>query len=124
VAPTEPSRPGRSNSRESGQEQRNSRRKPSGGAEAKALLRARDLALDEVGITLDRRDREQMHQIVFLLKKSIHEILRQAAFDNRTTMQSILRSGLMMWFVAHGYTVPTAGMKLPRRENQHHQQRK
>jgi hypothetical protein len=36
----------------------------------------------EVGITLDRRDREQMHQIVFLLKKSIYEILRQAAFDS------------------------------------------
>jgi hypothetical protein len=56
--------------------------------DARALLASRDIAFEEVGITLDRRDREQMHQIVFLLKKSIHEILRQAAFDNRTTMQA------------------------------------
>jgi hypothetical protein len=85
-------------------------------AEVEALMAARDAALDEVGITLERRDREQMHQIVFLLKKSIHEILRQAAFDNRMTMQSILRAGLMMWFIAHGYNVPSEDMKLPRRD--------
>jgi hypothetical protein len=81
--------------------------------DARALVAARDIAFDEVGITLDRRDRERMHQIVFLLKKSIHKILRQAAFDNRMTMQAILRSGLMMWLVAHGYTVPADDMKLP-----------
>jgi len=85
-------------------------------ADLKILKAERDKAFDEVGITLERRDREQMQQIVFLLKKSIHEILRQAAFDNHTTMQSILRSGLMMWFIAHGYNVPTDDMKLPQRK--------
>jgi hypothetical protein len=85
-------------------------------ADLATLKAARNAAFDEVGITLDRRDREQMHQIVFLLKKSIHKILRQAAFDNHMTMQSILRAGLMMWFIAHGYNVPTDEMQLPSRE--------
>jgi hypothetical protein len=62
-----------------------------------------DEAFGEVGVTLDRHDREDMKQVVFLIKKSIHETLRQAAFDQRTTMQAILRSGLAMWFYAHGY---------------------
>jgi hypothetical protein len=84
-------------------------------AELEVLKQARDEALSEVGITLDRRDRDEMQQIIFLIKKSIHDILRQAAFDNRTTMQAILRSGLMMWFVANGYLVPTEDMGLPRR---------
>lgn len=65
-----------------------------------------DYALGEVGVTLDRRDRRSMKQIVFLLKNSIYETLRQAAFDKRMTMQAVLRSGLAMWFVAHGYGIP------------------
>lgn len=88
-----------------------------------ALMVERNKAFAEVGITLERHDREHMHQIVFLLKKSIHEILRQAAFDNRTTMQSILRAGLMMWFIAHGYDVPADDMHLPQREDQNSQRR-
>jgi hypothetical protein len=74
-------------------------------ADATQLVAARDAALEEVGITLDRRDRERMHEIVFLLKKSVHETLRKAAFDNRMTMQAILRAGLRMWLIAHGYEV-------------------
>jgi hypothetical protein len=76
----------------------------------------RDEAFAEVGITLDRRDRENMHQVVFLIKKQIHEVLRQAAFDNRTTMQAILRSGLAMWFIANGYDVAMKDMDLPKME--------
>ncbi|PWT79151.1 MAG: hypothetical protein C5B60_00160 [Chloroflexi bacterium] len=82
-------------------------------ADINALLAERDAAFNEVGITLDRRDRKQMHQIVFLLKKQVYETLRQAAFDHRTTMQAVLRAGLMMWFIAHGYQVPAGDMKLP-----------
>ena len=77
------------------------------------LKEAQDQAFSEVGITLDRRDRERMHQIVFLLKKKIYEILRRASFDNRQTMQSILRSGLMMWFIANGYDVSAEDLSLP-----------
>ena len=82
-------------------------------ADLRRLKEARDQAFSEVGITLDRRDRERMHQIVFLLKKNIYEILRRASFDNRQTMQSILRSGLMMWFIAHGYYVSAEDLSLP-----------
>lgn len=93
-------------------------------ADIDELVQAQNEAFDEVGITLDRRDRDQMHKIVFLIKKSIYKILRQAAFDNKMTMQSILRSGLMMWFVAHGYTVPTDDLDLPRRDRPFHPLRK
>lgn len=82
-------------------------------ADIQALRNERQRAFDEVGITLDRRYRKEMKQVVFLIKDSIHETLRQAAFDNRVTMQSILRSGLMMWFIAHGYKVPMEDMNLP-----------
>jgi hypothetical protein len=74
-------------------------------ADLKALKTARDAAFAEVGITLDRRDRKEMHQIVFLLKKPIYETLRQAAFDHRMTMQAVLRSGLRAWLAAHNYAV-------------------
>jgi hypothetical protein len=80
------------------------------------LKAAQTEAFNEVGITLSRRDREEMRQIVFLLKKELHEVLRQAAFDNRVTMQSILRSGLMMWLMAHGYIISTDDMQVVRRE--------
>jgi hypothetical protein len=93
-------------------------------ASMRDLRTARDEAFDEVGITLQRQDREQMHQIVFLLKKSIYETLRQAAFDNRATMQSILRSGLMMWFIAHGYSIPAEDLQLPLEEIRNRSARK
>jgi len=67
---------------------------------------ASDQAYEEVGITLERRDREQMKEIVFLIKSTTHETLRIAAFDHRMTMQAILRAGLAMWFIANGYPVP------------------
>jgi hypothetical protein len=70
-----------------------------------ALKALRDEAAKEVGITLDRRDRKPMREVVLLLGSEVHEALRQAAFENRVTMQSILRSGLAMWFFAHGYEV-------------------
>ena len=76
------------------------------------LRKIRNEAFNEVGFTLDRHDREQMKQIVFLLKKQIYEILRQAAFDNRMTMQAILRQGLVLWFIAHGYDVEIKEMDL------------
>jgi len=69
------------------------------------LARASDEAMGEVGITLKRLDREEMVQVVFLVKKDIHQVLRQAAFDKRVTMQSILRQGMKMWLMAHGYVV-------------------
>jgi hypothetical protein len=88
-------------------------------AELAAFKVERDKAFEEVGITLDRRDRDEMHQIVFLLKKKIYELLRTAAFNNRTTMQAILRSGLLMWFIAHGYDIPPDVMGLrPTQPNQ------
>ena len=62
-------------------------------------------AFSEVGITLDRRDRRQMKTVLFLISETIHETLRQAAFDQHVTMQAILRAGLATWFLAHGYEV-------------------
>ena len=67
---------------------------------------------DGVGVTLDRRDRTLMHSMVFLLKASVHEVLRQAAFDKRMTMHAILREGLAMWFAEHGYHAPMSEMDL------------
>jgi hypothetical protein len=75
-------------------------------AEIGRLKRAHDEALREVGVTLTRQDRANMGEVLLLIKKPIHEALRQAAFDHRVTMQAILRSGLAMWFLAHGYTIP------------------
>jgi hypothetical protein len=66
-------------------------------------IASRDEAFGEVGLTMDRRDRKEMKEIVFMIKKPVHERLRQAAFDKRVTMQSVLRAGLKMWFVAHDY---------------------
>jgi hypothetical protein len=76
-------------------------------AAERAIVEAHREAMNEVGVTLERRDRERMREVVFLIKEPIHEALRQAAFDKRMTMQAILRSGLAMWFAAHGYDVPT-----------------
>jgi hypothetical protein len=62
--------------------------------------------LKEVGLTLDRRDRTKMKEVVFLIKNEIHAIMRQAAFDQKITMQEILRRGLKMWLIAHDYDFP------------------
>lgn len=72
-------------------------------AELNELMTARDEAFKEVGVTMDRRDRKKMRQVVLLIKEEIHSVLRQAAFDNHMTMQAILRDGLAMWFITHGY---------------------
>lgn len=77
-----------------------------------ALQAAHQEAISEVGVTLDRRDRERMREVVFLIKDSVHEALRQAAFDKRMTMQAVLRAGLAMWFIAHGYDVPLSELDL------------
>jgi hypothetical protein len=69
-------------------------------------------AREEVGYTMDRRDRKAMKEVMFLIKAPIHEQLRQAAFDHRITMQAILRAGLAMWLVAHGYPVNLDDMGL------------
>lgn len=79
-----------------------------------SLLESYDAALGEVGFTMERRDRENMHQIVFLLKRDIYEILRKAAFESRITMQEVLRRGLVMWLAAHGHPIPDLGGKPPR----------
>jgi hypothetical protein len=70
------------------------------------LRAASDVALEEVGITLDRKDRLNMKEVVFLIKNDIHEVMRKAAFDEKITMQEILRRGLKMWLIAHGYDFP------------------
>ena len=74
------------------------------------LVEASKAALKEVGITLERKDRAQMKQVVFLIKKEIHAVMRQAAFDRKITMQEILRRGLKLWLVAHGYDFPEQGV--------------
>jgi hypothetical protein len=84
-----------------------------------ALQAAHQEAINEVGITLERHDRERMREVVFLIKDAIHEALRQAAFDQRTTMQAVLRAGLAMWFVAYGYDVPLSEMDLRPKPKQH-----
>jgi hypothetical protein len=68
-------------------------------------LAAHDDAFGEVGVTMDRRDRKSMQQVMLLLKEPVHAVLRQAAFDKHMTMQEILRTGLRMWFAAHDYEV-------------------
>jgi hypothetical protein len=87
------------------EQERNRAQQQERNAEYAALKAERDAAFAEVGVTLDRRDRAEMRSVVLLLKKAIHETLRQAAFDHRMTMQAILRAGLATWFTAHGYSV-------------------
>lgn len=67
-----------------------------------------------VGISLERHDREPMHTTVFLLRESVHEVLRKAAFDNRMTRHAVLREGLAMWFIANGYDAPMSEIDLCR----------
>jgi len=74
-------------------------------AELASLERAQNEALEEVGFTMERHDRQEMKSVVFLIKEELHAILRQAAFDNHITMQEVLRRGMLMWFTAHGYDV-------------------
>jgi hypothetical protein len=59
----------------------------------------------EVGYTMRRSDRQEMHPILLLINKPQHEILRKAAFDHHKTMQAILREGLANWLATHGYKV-------------------
>jgi len=70
------------------------------------LLLASEEAHHEVGITLDRRYRASMKHVVFLIKEDIHDVMRKAAFDEKITMQEVLRRGLKMWLIAHGYDFP------------------
>jgi hypothetical protein len=70
------------------------------------LDRSASEAMKEVGITLERKDRANMKQVVFLIKDSVHEALRQAAFDKKITMQDVLRRGLRLWLEANGYDWP------------------
>lgn len=60
-------------------------------------------ASEEVGYTMDRRDRKKMKSVVLLMNDEMHEVLRQAAFDKKITMQAILRKGLEIWLAANGY---------------------
>ena len=60
-----------------------------------------------VGITLDRRDRLQIKEVLFLIKEEVHAVMRQAAFDQRITMQAVLREGLRLWLEANGYEWPS-----------------
>jgi hypothetical protein len=83
-------------------------------AEAKALQHrhytelagAADTAMKEVGVTLERKDRAKMKQVVFLIKDEVHSVMRQAAFDHKITMQEILRRGLKTWLMVHDYEFP------------------
>lgn len=70
------------------------------------LEAASEQAMKEVGITLERKDRARMKSVVFLIKGEVHSVMRQAAFDQKVTMQEILRRGLKMWLVAHDYDFP------------------
>jgi hypothetical protein len=70
------------------------------------LDRSASEAMKEVGITLERKDRANMKQVVFLIKDEVHEALRQAAFDKKITMQDVLRRGLRLWLEANGYDWP------------------
>ena len=70
------------------------------------LDRAADEAMKDVGITLERKDRANMKQVVFLIKEEVHAALRQAAFDKKITMQDVLRRGLRLWLEANGYEWP------------------
>lgn len=70
------------------------------------LEKASQTALQEVGLTLERKDRANMKQVVFLIKDEVHKVMRQAAFDKKITMQEILRRGLKMWLIAHDYKFP------------------
>ncbi len=70
------------------------------------LYAAAEQAMKEVGITLERKDRAKMKQVVFLIKDELHATMRQAAFDKHITMQEVLRRGLKLWLEANGYDWP------------------
>jgi hypothetical protein len=72
----------------------------------KELFDASSQAMAEVGITLERKDRTHMKSVVFLIKDDVHAVMRKAAFDEKITMQEILRRGLKMWLIAHDYEFP------------------
>ena len=57
-------------------------------------------------VTLERKDRAKMKSVVFLIKDEVHTMMRQAAFDEKITMQEVLRRGLKMWLIAHDYKFP------------------
>jgi hypothetical protein len=71
------------------------------------LWGAANQAMKEVGITLKRKDRANIKQVVFLIKDDVHAVMRQAAFDKHITMQEVLRRGLKLWLEANGYDWPS-----------------
>jgi hypothetical protein len=62
--------------------------------------------MKDVGITLERKDRANMKQVVFLIRDEVHAVMRKAAFDKKITMQEVLRRGLKLWLDANGYDWP------------------
>jgi hypothetical protein len=70
------------------------------------LQRSAEDAMKDIGITLERKDRANMKQVVFLIKEEVHATMRQAAFDKHVTMQEVLRRGLKLWLEANGYNFP------------------
>lgn len=71
-------------------------------------------AFQEVGLTLDRRFRAEMMQVVFIIKNDVHAVMRQAAFDQKITMAEVLRRGLKMWLTAHHYEFPEKPPRAPK----------
>jgi len=81
------------------------------------LAEAAAVAMRDVGITLERKDRANMKQVVFLIKEEVHAVMRQAAFDKRITMQEVLRRGLKLWLEANGYDFPDDEPSRPKPDN-------
>jgi hypothetical protein len=55
----------------------------------------------------------QDHAIAAYFEPPIYATLRQAASDQRMTMQAMVWAGLAMWLVAHGYPIDPDDMELP-----------
>ena len=70
------------------------------------LWQSANIAMKDVGITLERKDRANIKQVVFLIKAEVHAVMRRAAFDKKITMQDVLRRGLKLWLEANGYEFP------------------
>jgi hypothetical protein len=71
---------------------------------ADTILRA---MRDEVGVTMDPRDRLDVKRVPLTLNPELHAVLLKASQDHHPmTMLAILREGMITWLAAHGYDIP------------------
>jgi hypothetical protein len=72
----------------------------------KELDQASRDALNALNITLEKKDRTRMKQVVFIAPENIYAVMEKASLDKRISLQEMMRRSLKLWMEANGYDWP------------------